>query len=88
MRASDSRGGSESGVWEGDLQFPSLLSNPTAISRTASSHPGAAALTSLGEGAEPLLSARLIKQKPPLLPPELPALPISGSCEDAYTCVH
>lgn len=37
---------------------------------------------------EPLLSARLEKQNPPLSPPEFPPLSISGFCEDASPHVH
>lgn len=66
--------------------FP--VSNPTITSRNPPSAQEQQHSPLSKRVLESLLSARLEKQKPPLLPAEFPPLPISGSCEDAYTHVH
>lgn len=56
MRVRHFRGGSESGVWEGGLQFSCLPSNPTAASRIPPSSSSSTPL--LSEGAELPLSVK------------------------------
>ena len=69
--------GLESGVWEGGLQFPNLLSDPRTASRTPFVPLGAVILLSK-RFLEPLFTARLEKQSLRPLLPEFPPLPISG----------
>ena len=79
MTVTPSSEGSESGVWEGGLQFPSLLPDPRTASRTPFVHLGAAILTFSPRGfLEPLFTARLEEQSLPPLLPDFPPLPISG----------
>lgn len=55
--------GSESGVWEGGLQFPSLLSDPRTASRTPFVHLGAVILTFSPRGFLSLYSQQGWKSK-------------------------